>query len=409
MKKRFLTIGLLVAVLVVAVLAVACGSGTPVSTTTTVPTGPIKVGHIVELTGKDVSGKVHEAALKYAFASVGNTVAGRSIEIVEADAGQSAISAVDAAQKLVEQDKVVAIFGPTQIGEKTAVASYCKKVGVPVLFYDPTPLGVFKDNKWVIGSGGTTEQCPSCMADYLYTHLGYRTIITMTVDSSAGRAFIDPLAQTFTALGGKVVAQYWDPEDATDFAPYFTTFPKADCLVAWQYASSAIALLTQWHQSGLSKTLPIMGAFHGAFLDSFVPMAMQPADAAAVVGAMAPMAFAPDVNDPKVTDMILSLNKVLGFPPADDSSSGPVQAATMFLAAVQKAGGNTAPEALIAALTSVTINGPEGPQSVSQGEQAATKNIYIVKVEPVKAVPNVYHYVTVFTYDNVPPEGFAVK
>ena len=35
------------------------------------------------------------------------------------------------AKKLVEQDKVVAIFGPTAIGEKYTVSTYMKTAGVP--------------------------------------------------------------------------------------------------------------------------------------------------------------------------------------------------------------------------------------------------------------------------------------
>ena len=61
---------------------------------------------------------------------------------------------MEAARKLVEQDKVDVIFGPTQIGQKNAVATYCAEKQVPMVLYNPTPPGALEDNEWVIGAGG---------------------------------------------------------------------------------------------------------------------------------------------------------------------------------------------------------------------------------------------------------------
>ena len=66
MKKRYLVIGLLALSMVVAFLAVACG-GTE-ETTTTQATGPVTVGHIVDLTGYQQNvGPIFKAGLDYAL------------------------------------------------------------------------------------------------------------------------------------------------------------------------------------------------------------------------------------------------------------------------------------------------------------------------------------------------------
>ena len=111
----------------------------------------------------------------------------------------------------MERDGVVAIFGPTEIGQKMAVAQYMKSVGLPNIIYNPSPPILAQDNKWVVGAGGTTPQMPSCMGDYLYQKAGYRTINTITYDDSAGKAFMDPLTQVFTQEGGEVVKQAMGP------------------------------------------------------------------------------------------------------------------------------------------------------------------------------------------------------
>ena len=437
--KKLLLITSICLLIVVSMFAVACGSSTVTTTTaastvttvapstdttaastettvastetTVAATGePIKIGHIVDLTGAEAMvGKGFEASLAYAFQSIGNQVAGRPVEIVVGDAQGQASVAVDLAKKMVEQDKVVAIFGPTQVGEKMAVANYLKSVGIPLMLYNPSPPNIFTDNKWVVGSAGTTLQSPTAMADYLYNQLKYTKIDTLTQDNTAGRAFITPLTDYFTKVGGTVVQQQWVPVPTPDFSSYLTTLKTADALVAWDSGSDAIALLTQWHQLGIDKKMPIVAAFHGGFTDPFIPAAMADADAAAVVGTLAPMTYAPDSQDQVNLDFVKGFTPVLGFPPGDDSASGPYQAAQLFQAAVTATNGDTSPDKLIAAIFAAKIVGPEGPESFAPGQQAATKNVYIVKVDKVPNAAKTYHYVTVFTYKDVPPTGLAGK
>ena len=445
--NKHLLIPAIILILALSVLAVACGSSATTTTTavTTVTTAastgttaastgttaastgttvaatgtPIKVGHIYNMTGPEAMvGALEKTGFDYAFAAVNNQIAGRPIVIVNADSGGSPATAVDVARKLVESDHVAAIFGPTEIGEKSAVANYCKEAEIPLILYNPSPSDIFADNKWVIAAGGTTPQNPSCMGDYLYSQLKAKTIVTLTEDNSAGRAFMDPLTKVFTAEGGKVIKQDWIAESTTDFAPYLTTLPQADYLVAWETGSTAIAFLTQWHQLGINKKLPIVGAFHGGFLDPFVPMSMAPEDAAAVVGAMAPQMWAPDNADPVTAPVnkafMDGFQAVTQYPPGDDGSSGPAQAAMLFLAAVDANKGDTTPDKLLAALTSVSIVGPNGPMAFG-GKQAPTVNIYIEKVIATPNPDNLdylkgkYQYQTIFTYKDVPPEGFTAK
>jgi branched-chain amino acid transport system substrate-binding protein len=452
MKKRYLPAGLLTLLLVVVlgVFAAACGGTTTTTTaatttavttpattsgaSTTAPpategatttsaanTTPIKVGHIYNMTGPEATvGALEKTGFNYGFASVNNQIMGRPVVIIDADSGGSPATAVDVAKKLVEQDHVAAIFGPTEIGEKAAVAGYCKEAGIPLILYNPSPTEILTDNKWVVASGGTVLQPPSCMGDYLFSQLHYKTIVTLTEDNSAGRAFMDPLTAIFTKEGGTVVKQVWVAEQNTDFGPYLTTLPDADCLVAWETGSTAIAFLTQWFQTGTNKRLPVVGAFHGGFLDPFVEMSMDQTAAMAVVaaGASAPQMWAPDNTDPltkPVNDAFMTgFQNVAGYPPGDDGSSGPAQAALLFVKAVEATGGDTSPDKLLAALTTVSIVGPNGPMSFG-GKQAPTVNIYIEKIVPTPNPDNApylmgkYQYQTIYTYKDVPPEGFTVK
>jgi branched-chain amino acid transport system substrate-binding protein len=443
MKKRYLLIGLLVLLLAVALTAVACGeaevtnptsgpentesTAAPSTETTAAPstdttaattettagpaTGePMKIGHIVDLTGPEAMvGDVMVKSLQFAFDSMGNQIAGRPAEIIIGDAQDQPAVAVDVARKMVEQDKVVAIFGPTQIGEKMAVANYLKSVGIPMILYNPSPLVIFKDNPWVVGSGGSVPQCPTAMADYTYNTLKYSKIDTIGPDDTAGRAFLDPFTEYFTKAGGTVLQQQWHPVPCPDFSPYLTTLKPADALVGWTAGSDAITLFTQWHQLGIDKKMPIVGAFYGGFTESFIPMSMAPEDAAAMLGTLSATFYGPEYAAKNFPEFWEGMTAVLGFPPGDGAASGPYQAVLLLKAAIEANAGDTTPDKLRDAIFAATIDGPEGPQSFNPGEQAANKNISIVSIEAVPNAENTYMYVTQYTYGSVPPAGYAGK
>lgn len=434
MRKRCLVAGLLALLLAVALMTIACGGSKEAATTVTstgsssdsatasstdttaasssttaAATGePIKIGHLVNLTCPEAMvGEKMAKSLQYAFDVIGNQIAGRPVQIIVGDAGGEASVAVDTAKKMVEVDKVVAVIGPTEIGQKMAVANYCKQVGIPNIVYGPSPTVLFNNNKWAIGSGGTVMQCPTCMAAYMYNELGYRSIITLAPDDSAGRSMMDPLTAVFTKLGGKVVQQEWVPEENTDFSSYLSALKDADALVAWKTGSNAIGLLSQWHQLGIDKKMPIVAAYSGGFTDPFVPAAMAPADAAAVVGTLAPIPYSPDSTDPIIQKFVQGFQSAIGYPPGDDGCAGPYQVGVLIQAALTATGGDTTPDKLLSAIYAAKITGPEGPESFAPGEQAATKTIYIVKVDKVPNVDKTFRYVTVHAYENVPPSGYS--
>jgi branched-chain amino acid transport system substrate-binding protein len=425
-KKSLMLAGLLILMLAVALSAAACGqnsttttaapatettSSQPSDTTGVGSSEPIKVGHIVDITGTEANvGAQFKAGLDYAFKDA--KVGSRPVQVIEVDSKSETTTAVEAARKLVEQDKVVAIFGPTQIGQKTAVAAYCKEAGVPLILYNPTPPDAMKDNQWVFGSGGSTNQTPSAIADYAYNTLGYKTVTMMTADDTAGRAWADPFKQHFEALGGKVLQQQWTPT-TDDYTPYLTALNEADVLVAWYGGSLGIAFLNQYLELGIDKKMPIVALYHGGFTDPWLMNTIastNPEGAKRLVGICSPMAWDPESTDKASLDFVQGITPSLPYgPPGDAGYSAPVQAGQLFLAAAATITGDLTPDAVRQAISKIKFTGPEGPEFFAAGDQAATKNIYIMKVIGVD-IPQkgtIYKYTTVKTYEAVPPTGLT--
>jgi branched-chain amino acid transport system substrate-binding protein len=101
-------------------IALALMLGACASTQDSVPTfspankPPIKIGHILSLTGPQATANSSMAkGFDLAMELTRYQAAGRKIEVIREDDGGKAELAVTKARKLIEQDNVVAIIGPT--------------------------------------------------------------------------------------------------------------------------------------------------------------------------------------------------------------------------------------------------------------------------------------------------------
>ncbi len=374
-----------------------------------VPKEPIKIGHIVDLVGTQaMTGQEAERALNFALKAMGGEIAGRPVEIITADAQDSSTGAVDAARKLVNEDGVDVIFGPTQPGQKTAVAEFAKEEAeIPVILYNASPSALLEGNKWVVGAGGATPQLPTVMADYVYNTLGYRTVNTLSMDNVGFRSFIEPFVATFEALGGKVVHQGWAPIGCGDWSPYLIALEEADCIIAWASGSDAISLWNTWQTMGYSEKMPMIAPHHGGFTDYFVPKALSfnaPDAAEAMMGALAPMLYTYDIDSPENAEFIKLWTAEFGTVPSNNLPGSCYQAFQMFKTAVESINGSTEADELIDAIFATDITGPEG-HLFFEGSQAATKDVYITKV--VKMEDGSFNNDIVTVYKDVPPTGLT--
>lgn len=370
----------------------------------------IKIGHIVDLTGVEaLTGKEYKEAVDFAIELLGNELGGYPVELIIGDAQNSASGAADIAKKMVEEDGVSLIVGPTQMGQKVAVAEYMKEAGIPLVFYNPTPPYLLMNNEWVAGANGGSPQMPSVMAEFAYNELGYRKVHTITMDNAGGKAFIDPFAETFTALGGTIVSQQWTPMPCPDIAPYLSNLEDADALVAWNSGTDAMQIWQGWYDTGLNERMPILGTMHGGFTDYFIAESLaetNPEVADAMVGTYTAMMYAKDVATPESEELLKAWVDKYGEEPRFVAAGSCSQAIFMLDEAFRSLEGEITPEKLMDAILAVDFVGPEG-HTYFDGSAAASKDIHIMKV--VKHEDGTFDHEYVKTYYDVPPTGLVVE
>ncbi|MGM9606947.1 MAG: ABC transporter substrate-binding protein [Oscillospiraceae bacterium] len=366
---------------------------------------PIKIGHICDLTGTEaLTGQEAKRSLEFAVEQL-HGISGRPVEVVTRDAQGSASGAADAARMLVESEGVIAIFGPNQAGQKSAVSEYCAEAGVPLIFYNGTPSYLFATNPWLIGSGGANPQM-TVMADYAYNELGYRTVNIVTMDNIGFRTFTDDFTTAFEALGGKVVKAAYAPFPCDDWAPYLLSLDQsADAIMAWTTGSNAIALWQNWHQLGLHESLPMTAIMQSAFTDDYIIKSLEatyPDVVEYILGTKAPSMYVYNTGTPENEAFVAAWKEEFGTVPSNNLSGQIYQAYQLLKTAIESIDGNTEAEAVRDAILACEIDGPAGHMSFD-GSGACTKDVFIVQV--VQLDDGSYNYEIVKTYEDVAPQG----
>ncbi|MGN1003374.1 MAG: ABC transporter substrate-binding protein [Oscillospiraceae bacterium] len=439
MKK---TIALLLALVMLFALAACSGSGdknTEPSTTPDTPASqapstepsaepseepkievdydnPIKIGHIADLTGNEAStGTLAQKSIDFAAKLINEQggINGRAIEIITKDSQSTPATAVAAVRELVENEGVIAIVGPTQIGHKVAVAPVAAEYEVPVICYNGTPAFLAMKNEYVMSSGGGTAQMPTAMADYLYNKLGLRTIYTITQEGTAGDNYVKPLIDNFTAMGGTVIEDIRVPADATDIGQYLLRVTKeADALVGWLSGTQGVTLWTTWYDQGLADKMPLYGAVHGGFTDYFIWLQLnkqrpEVVEKALEWGVYAPINYAYSIDNEANAAFVeeWKAENDGAVPVGSNLPGAGYTCLSLIKNAIESIDGDIDGASLYAALQNAEANVAEG-HTAFNGQKIAAKAVYIAKV--VKLDDGSFNYEIVDVYEDVPVNGLTV-
>jgi branched-chain amino acid transport system substrate-binding protein len=229
-------------------------------------TGPIKIGLLTPLTGVVASGgkEIAEGFNLY-WNQVGKKAGGREVQVTIEDDGSNPDIALQKARKLTEQTKVDFLVGDLLANTGLAVAEYAKSNGIPY-FIPVIAADDLTQRKRIPNvirvAGYTASQMPRPLADYAFKKLGYRKVITISQDYTFGHEQCGGFAQTFTELGGTIVAQHWNPLNTQDFSPYLAQIQaaKPDAVFMMETGSDATRFMQQWSNFGLTGKIALIGA-----------------------------------------------------------------------------------------------------------------------------------------------------
>ena len=221
----------------------------------------LKVGVTATLEGTyTVLGEDGMRGYELAVQAHGGKAGGKEIETIVGATDASPDSAVRAAKKLVEQDKVDILISPLSGSEGIAIRDYSKTqpqitvmnaasgalettYGDPSAGITPSPT-LYRTNM-------DGAQWQSGLGDYAYNVKGYKKIAVVGEDYSFVYTQVMGLTVEYCKAGGEITKRFWVPLGTKDFASVISSLPDdVDAIYLGLGGADAVNFLNQYQQAG---------------------------------------------------------------------------------------------------------------------------------------------------------------
>jgi len=235
---------------------------------------PIKIGGLFAVTGPaSFLGEPERNTAQMVVEEINKAggIKGRQLQLVVYDTQGDSTKAVQAATRLIKDDKVVAIIGPSTTGDSMAVIPVVEKAGIPLIscaagikITDPVRQWVFK-----------TAQNDSLAVAKIYDHLKKRKIskiAILTVSDSFGASGREQLKGQAAKFGIEIVSDdTYGPKD-TDMTSQLTKIRStpAQAIICWGTNPGPAVIARNAKQLG--QKLPLYMS-HGVSSKKFIELA----------------------------------------------------------------------------------------------------------------------------------------
>lgn len=215
----------------------------------------LKIGFLATLEGTyTVLGEDGLRGFKVALNELNDTAGGRPIEVIIAATDASPDSAVRAARKVVEQDKVDILIGPLSGSEGIALRDY-SKTQPQVTFINgisgaqETTYVTPSENFFRFNMDGA--QWSAGLGSYVFNEKGYETVATIGEDYSFIYTQVFGFALEYCQAGGEITERFWVPLGTKDFGSIIAALPDdVDAIYLGLGGGDAVNFLNQYQQAG---------------------------------------------------------------------------------------------------------------------------------------------------------------
>ena len=246
------------------------------SATMALAAGTIKIGGLFSVTGPaSFLGEPEKKTLEMLVADLNakGGINGQKLEAVIYDTAGDATKAVQLATKLIKNDKVVAIIGPSTTGESMAVLALTEKEKIPLI---SCAAGIkitepAKDRKFTFKTPANDHVAVEKILQYA-ARVKQKNLAILTVTDGFGASGREQLKVSAAQKGFKVVAdETYGPKD-TDMTPQLTKIrsSKADAIICWGTNPGPAIITKNIKQLGI-KTPVYMS--HGVASKKYIELA----------------------------------------------------------------------------------------------------------------------------------------
>ncbi|MDR5658604.1 substrate-binding domain-containing protein [Serpentinicella sp. ANB-PHB4] len=382
MKRKVFSLAL-VLVLVASLFLVGCGGDTtdaPAPDNGEVSTEPIKIGGLTALSGvlQDYGEQMQrgfELGLEYMTDGT-NEVAGREIQVIWEDTQTNPEVATDRARKLLEDDDVDILVGPTASGSGLAIMQLAEEYE-RVLVVEPAVADDITgpdSNRFVFRTGRNSTQDALAMAAVVLHNAPDGKIATFAPDTQFGRQGVEPFIEAIEAseTGAEMVAEEYAPADATDFTPFITRIRNSGADYTFVIWAGENDPWRQFTQQGLNEhTQLVTGAPQLDALRNMLDLD----------GMQGFTVYYNEVAENPVNEWLVERHKEEHGSVPDIFTSGGMAAAMAIVTAIENTNGSVDAEDLIQEMRGMEFDSPTGMRYFRAEDHQAMQPLFEVDLE----------------------------
>ena len=228
---------------------------------------PIKIGFLHGFTGPSAQqAKDNYDTFNLYLDTIGNSAAGRKIQVIQADSKAAADTALTKAKELVENDKVDLLAGMNLSTECFAVAPYVRDAKIPLVITDNcAAVRLMTDPRfaspWMVRTS-TNGSGAQVLADYVLKQ-GITKADVVSIDNSGIQESADSFSKTFVERGGTIVQEQHPAFGTNDFGPIIAQLDQsADAVVVLEPGIDGLRFGEAWGGYG-NKKLKVIDVIGG--------------------------------------------------------------------------------------------------------------------------------------------------
>ncbi len=364
----------------------------------------IKIGFFSTLEGTYTSlGEDGQRGFDLALMQHHNKAGGKDLEIFRGSSDTTPDSALRAAKKLVEQDKVDILIAPLSGAEGIAIHDYAKtqpqvtflngcSAALETTYVDPAP-NFFRFNL-------DGAQIHKGLGEYIYNVKHYKKIATLAEDYAFTYTQVFGLALDYCPLGGEITKRLWVPLGTKDFASTIASLPDdVDAIYLGLGGADAVNFLNQYQQAGGNAKL-----IGGSIMIDQTILSSKGKAKETLIGVASAAHFADTWDDPRWQAFVKAYQDA--WPPEKRFTSPSFCAVNYYdettaaLLALDKVNGDLSDgqKKYRAALASLVLDAPNGQIKLDENRQAIG-TVFVTEVvkdkdgnlvtKVVKVVPDV--------------------
>jgi branched-chain amino acid transport system substrate-binding protein len=350
---------------------------------------PVRIGVIQPLTGSvayNGTSDVNGSRLAVEERNRKGGVLGRMVELVIEDGQCKPANSVNAAEKLIQKDKVPVISGAFCSSSTMAVMPVVEKNRVPLVTGVSSMAGLTeRGNRWFFRATETDALLAKSFAKILVNNLNLKTIAYIGVNDDWGRGGVDEFSKQIEALGGKTVLKEYFDHGTTDFYTLLTRLraTQPDGIFVAAETQDGSLLVKQMKELGVQSKVFGVGSWA---TNDFVKLA-----GAAAEGIYAAVPYAATMDTARNRGFVNAYQAKHNEFPGKYAAAG-YNSINIIMDAIERAGSTDA-EKIRDALVKTDYEGPNGRFRFDPKGQAYGFTVVLVQLKA--GVPQVVSSTTV--------------